>query len=120
MTAAMVGEALALATAGRLDRQAVLEIMANSAVGSPLVNYKQRALRDRDFTPAFSGAQMAKDFDLVLGAARALAVPMPMASMVRELWSAMKANGLGEQDFFACTELQARAAGPMPQERSSK
>ena len=44
---------------------------------------------------------MAKDFDLVLGAARQTETPLPLAAFVRQMWSSMIANGAGDEDFLA-------------------
>jgi 3-hydroxyisobutyrate dehydrogenase-like beta-hydroxyacid dehydrogenase len=111
MSAAMMGEALALGMKHGLDRARMLEVIGASAVASPLIGYKLDMLRSRDYAPAFEARMMAKDFDLVLGAARASATPMPLAAQVREGWSAMVAQGDGEADFFKYAELAAAAAG---------
>jgi 3-hydroxyisobutyrate dehydrogenase-like beta-hydroxyacid dehydrogenase len=111
MTAAMVGEALALSQAYGLDRSKVLEVMGASAVASPLIGYKLEMLRTRDYAPAFEARMMAKDFDLVLDAAHDATTPMPLAAQVREGWSALIAAGDGDEDFFKYAELAARAAG---------
>lgn len=111
LSAAMVGEALALGQAYGLDRSKVLEVMGASAVASPLIGYKLEMLRTRDYAPAFEARMMAKDFDLVLDAAHDAATPMPLAAQVREGWSALIAAGDGDEDFFKYAELAARAAG---------
>ena len=110
-TAAMIGEALAFGERAGLDWETMIDVIADSPVASPLVGYKTQMLKDRDFAPAFSAAQMAKDFDLILDTARARDVPMPVAALVRQLWSAMIAGGKGELDMFACVTLLEEMAG---------
>ncbi|NQU59141.1 MAG: NAD(P)-dependent oxidoreductase [Rhodospirillales bacterium] len=111
ITAAMMGEALAFGEGGGLDWEQMLEIISNSAVASPLVGYKVAPLKARDFTPAFTASQMAKDFDLALNAAKDTGVPMPVTSLVRRFWGDMEASGKGEMDFFAYVTLLEEMAG---------
>jgi 3-hydroxyisobutyrate dehydrogenase-like beta-hydroxyacid dehydrogenase len=111
LTAAMVGEALALGEKNGLSRDVMLEVIGASAVASPLVSYKLAMLRSRDYAPAFEARMMAKDFDLALGLAHGSGVPLPMTAQVREGFSAMIAGGDGDADFFKYVELTARLAG---------
>lgn len=111
LTAAMVGEALTFGKRGGMDWSQMIDIVSNSVVASPLINYKAQALKDRNFTPAFTAAQMAKDFDIALEAARSMDIPMPTTSMMRQNLAAMKANGDGELDFFAYVTLLEQLAG---------
>jgi 3-hydroxyisobutyrate dehydrogenase-like beta-hydroxyacid dehydrogenase len=116
ITAAMMGEALAFGEGGGMDWDQMLEIIGNSAVASPLVGYKVGPLKARDFTPAFTAAQMAKDFDLALEAAKDTNVPMPITALVRQFWTTMGATGKGELDFFAYVTLLEEMAGLRPEE----
>jgi 3-hydroxyisobutyrate dehydrogenase-like beta-hydroxyacid dehydrogenase len=111
VTAAMMGEALALGAKNGLSRDTMLDVITASAVASPLVGYKADMLRRLDYAPAFTASMMAKDFDLILGAAHASSTPMPLAAQVRQGWSALVAQGDGEEDFFKYVELAARMAG---------
>jgi len=110
-TAAMVGEALVFGEKGGMDWNQMIEIIDASIVASPLVNYKTEALKQRDFAPAFTASQMGKDFDLALDTARQNDTPIPLTSQIRQNWSAMKAQGMGEQDFFAYVTLLEKLAG---------
>jgi 3-hydroxyisobutyrate dehydrogenase-like beta-hydroxyacid dehydrogenase len=111
LTAAMMGEALALGEKNGLSRDVMLEVIGASAVASPLVSYKLGMLRTREYAPAFEARMMAKDFDLALGLAHGTGVPLPMTAQVREGFSAMIAAGDGDADFFKYVELTARLAG---------
>lgn len=109
--AAMTGEAMAFCLKNGVDRATTVDGIAASVATSPLFGYKADALKARDFSPRFSVAQIAKDFDLALAAGHALEVPLPLTALVRQGWAAMIAAGDGENDFFKCTELAIRAAG---------
>lgn len=110
-TAAMMGEALAFGERAGLGWETMIDVVADSPLASPLVAYKAQMLKDRDFAAAFSAAQMAKDFDLILDTARQRDMPMPVTACVRQLWSAMMAGGKGDLDMFACVTLLEEMAG---------
>lgn len=110
-TAAMVGEALAFGEKAGVDRGDMLDVLGASAVASPLVGYKIDMLRKRDYTAAFATTQMAKDFGLILDAARDVAAPLPLAALIFQSFSAMIARGDGEADFFKYAELARSLAG---------
>jgi 3-hydroxyisobutyrate dehydrogenase-like beta-hydroxyacid dehydrogenase len=100
LTSAMAAEALTFSEKGGMDWETMLEIVANSVVASPLIGYKINLLKERNFAPAFTAGQMAKDFDIALGTGQAMDLPMPLTSLVRQFYGAMKAQGQGDLDFF--------------------
>jgi 3-hydroxyisobutyrate dehydrogenase-like beta-hydroxyacid dehydrogenase len=111
VSAGMLGEALALARKGNIDWNAMLELVADSAVGSPMVQYKILPLRERDFTSTFSAAQMAKDLDLILNCAHGSGVPVPLAAQMREAYTSLIGTGHGEDDYIATVHYTERLAG---------
>lgn len=111
VSAGMMGEALAFARKGGVDFGQMLDLLGDSAVGSPMVKYKTPPLKAHDYSSTFSCRQMAKDLDLILDTARAGAVPAPLAAQLRETYSALIAGGDGETDFIATVRHAARLAG---------
>lgn len=109
-TSALVAEVLAFGQKGGLDAASMLEVICNSAVASPLLNYKRPMLEKGDFTPAFATAQMMKDLDIVLSVGQSKHVPLPMVAQIRQLYEIAFANGCGEQDFFVLTDVFRRMA----------
>lgn len=114
ITSMMMGEALAFGESGGLDWRQMIDIIAASAVGAPVIQYKLETLKNRDFAPAFTARQMAKDFDLALSTANAANLPLPITALVRQHWSAMIGSGRGEKDFFAYVEMLEEMAGLKP------
>jgi 3-hydroxyisobutyrate dehydrogenase-like beta-hydroxyacid dehydrogenase len=110
-TSALLGEALTLGQKGHLSMETMLDVIAESAVASPLIAYKRDLLLSRDFDPAFSVSQMMKDFDLILDAARSDHVPMHLTALIRQQYEAAFAEGLAEKDFFVLVEQAERLAG---------
>jgi 3-hydroxyisobutyrate dehydrogenase-like beta-hydroxyacid dehydrogenase len=97
---ALVAEALAIGEAGGLSRSDMLDVMTQSAITTPLLGYKKDLLVNGNYPAAFSVSQIMKDLDLVLGAARADHVPVPVNAIVRQRFEQAYAEGLGEADFF--------------------
>jgi len=107
LTAAMVGEALTFGKKGGIDWSDMIDIVGASVAASPLFGYKSAILKERNFAPAFTIAQIAKDFDIALETAKSNDTAMPLTSIVRQFFGAMKAKGKGELDFFAyVTEME--------------
>jgi 3-hydroxyisobutyrate dehydrogenase-like beta-hydroxyacid dehydrogenase len=101
VTAGMMGEALALATKGGIGWEAILDVIGESAVGSPLVKYKLDPLKRRDFTPAATNALVKKDLDLIVAAAKAAGVQVPLAEHMHSVYRELLAAGRAEEDFFS-------------------
>jgi 3-hydroxyisobutyrate dehydrogenase-like beta-hydroxyacid dehydrogenase len=111
VSAGMIAEALALARKGNIAWRDLLEVLAESAVGSPMVKYKVGPLAERDFSSTFSCRQMAKDLDLILRAANSQNVPVPLAALMRETYSSLIAQGDGDNDFIAIVRHVERLSG---------
>ena len=111
VSAGMMAESLALARKGGVDPAQMLDLMSDSAIGSPMVKYKTPPLKDGDYRSTFSCRQMSKDLDLIIAAAHGAATPAPLAAQVRETYSALIANGEGDIDFIATVRHAARLAG---------
>ncbi|HWF71338.1 MAG TPA: NAD(P)-dependent oxidoreductase, partial [Mycobacterium sp.] len=80
----MITESLAevtvLAEKGGVSPSAFLDFIDGSVLGSVFIGYKGQAIRTHDYEPTFTTELLRKDFDLGLGAARSLEVPMPVAA----------------------------------------
>lgn len=100
-----LAEALALAEAGGLDRNTVLDLIAGSAAASPYIASKVEKLKARDWTPAASITLIGKDLDLVLALAEARGVAMPQAALNRARLTEVEALGWGERDMSALAAL---------------
>ncbi len=104
-------EVTSLAEKGGTDRAAFLEFLNATVLGSDWTRARAKDLVARDWTPTFTTELLRKDFDLALGAARSLEVPMPVGSAVYQLIQAAIGLGLRERDFLSLYEQQAMIAG---------
>ena len=103
-----MAEIVVLAEKGGMSRAAFLEFLNNSVMGSTFTRYKTPAYVNLDFTPTFTPQLLRKDFDLGMGAARELDVPMPVAAATQQVVQALIGAGYEDIDFAALLELQAR------------
>jgi 3-hydroxyisobutyrate dehydrogenase-like beta-hydroxyacid dehydrogenase len=108
-TTQLLAEALTLGEVNGLDRADMLEVVAGSAVASPFIGYKTKALVERDYTPTFSVALLAKDVGLALDAAGG--TRLPVLEEVRRLTDETVADGLGDLDLLALLVHLQRLAG---------
>jgi 3-hydroxyisobutyrate dehydrogenase-like beta-hydroxyacid dehydrogenase len=110
-TSAVVAEALTFGERGGIDWEQMIDVINGSALASPLINHKAAPLKERNFEPAFSASQMAKDFNLILNTGREMNVPMPVTAIVREYLSTMMGQGKGDLDFFGLVTVVEGMAG---------
>jgi len=104
-------EVTTLAEKGGTSRAAFLECLNATVLSSDWNRNRTPDLLARDWTPTFTTELLRKDFDLGLGSARELEVPMPAASNVYQLIQSAIGRGLREQDFLSLYETQAERAG---------
>jgi len=106
----ILAETTVLAERGGIARADYLEFINGSVMGSTFSRYKTPALVNLDFTPTFTGHLLRKDFELGLDAARQLNVPLPVAALTHQIVVSLIGQGLGDVDFGALLELEARGA----------
>ena len=110
----MITEALAevtvLAEKGGVAPSDFLDFIDGSVLGSVFIGYKGQAIRNHDYEPTFTTELLRKDFDLGLGAARSLEVPMPVAATTYQAIQTAIGYGYGKSDFATLYEVAARAA----------
>jgi 3-hydroxyisobutyrate dehydrogenase len=104
-------EVTILAQKGGASRDEFLRFLNDSAMGSTFSRYKTPALVNLDFHPTFTMTLLRKDFDLGLGLARDLEVPMPITAQVHHIIQSAIGQGLVDEDFAALIKVQAAAAG---------
>ena len=108
-TSALLAESLMLARKGGMNINTIMDVVSESAVASPLIQYKRGAITTADYTAAFSASQMLKDFDLIEQAAVARSCHLPLISSIRHVYQDVVARGLGDKDFFVLTADSAAA-----------
>ena len=106
-----MAEITVLAEKGGVPRQAFLDFINNSVMGSMFTTYKTPAFVNLDMTPTFTPPLLRKDMDLGLSAARELGVPMPVTAAARECVQSVIGQGYLDEDFATLLLHEAANAG---------
>jgi 3-hydroxyisobutyrate dehydrogenase-like beta-hydroxyacid dehydrogenase len=107
-----LAESFALARKSGVEPAKLLEILTGSPFGAPIYQTYGSMIAAGKFEPVgFKLPLGLKDNRLLLEAAEEAAVPMPMASLVRDRFIAAIAQGLGDADWSAIALLAMRSAG---------
>jgi 3-hydroxyisobutyrate dehydrogenase-like beta-hydroxyacid dehydrogenase len=106
-----LAEITILAQKAGMERHAFLDFLNKSVMGSMFTRYKTPALANLDFHVTFTPELLRKDLDLGLAAGREFGVPMPLASLTRDMVQTLIGNGWTDQDFSTLLLLEAKASG---------
>lgn len=96
-----VSEALLFAHKGGLDLAKTLEAVEHGAAGSWMLSNRGTQAIVRDFRPGFTIDLQQKDLRLVLEAADAMGVPLPVTSQVFQWYRTLQDRGLGSEGNHA-------------------
>jgi 3-hydroxyisobutyrate dehydrogenase len=106
-----LAEITVLAERGGVSREAFLQFLNDSVLGSTFTRYKSPALVNLDFHPTFTSALLRKDLQLGLSAGQRLGVPMPLAATADMLVAQTVGAGYTDDDFATLVLEQARRSG---------
>ena len=107
-----LGEAVALVTKGGVDRRAYIDFLTSTLFSAPVYKTYGNIIAEQKFSPAgFAAPLGAKDVRLALAAAESLRVPLPLASLLRDRFLRLLAEGGETLDWSAISTLAARDAG---------
>jgi 3-hydroxyisobutyrate dehydrogenase-like beta-hydroxyacid dehydrogenase len=107
-----LGEAMALVGKAGVDLHAYLELLTSTLFSAPVYKTYGGLIADQKFEPAGFAAPLGqKDIRLTLAAAEDLQVPMPLASLLRDRFLTLLANGGEKLDWSAIGRLAAKDAG---------
>jgi len=107
-----LGEALALGEAGGLQRELMVETIADSSAAIAVLGLKKNLLLGRSSEVAFDLASMQKDLRLITDTAAALATDSSAATAALAAYSAAVEAGMGAADAVS-------VACPLPRKRRS-
>jgi 3-hydroxyisobutyrate dehydrogenase-like beta-hydroxyacid dehydrogenase len=107
-----LGEAMALVGKAGVDKHQYLEVLTSTLFGAPIYKTYGTLLADAKFQPAGFAAPLGlKDIELALAAGHELRVPLPIASLLRDRFLTLLANGGDNLDWSAIGGLAAKDAG---------
>jgi 3-hydroxyisobutyrate dehydrogenase-like beta-hydroxyacid dehydrogenase len=107
-----LGEAMALIGKAGIDQRTYLDVLTSTLFNVPLYKIYGGLIVERKFEPAGFAAPLGlKDIRLTLAAAEGLQVPMPVASLLRDRFLTLLAQGGEALDWSAISSLSAADAG---------
>jgi 3-hydroxyisobutyrate dehydrogenase-like beta-hydroxyacid dehydrogenase len=104
-------EGVLLAEKSGIPRKTAVEVLTNSVVASPMVQYRGPFVLGLPDEAWFDMNMMQKDMSLALEMGRQLCVPLPTTAVTNEFLTAARGAGLAEKDFAAMFHLLARLSG---------
>ena len=106
-----LGEAMALVGKAGIDRRQYLEILTSTLFTAPVYKTYGGLIAEEKFEPAGFAAPLGyKDIRLTLAAADSLRVPMPVASLLRDRFLTLLAQGGEALDWSGIGQLAAKDA----------
>ncbi len=109
------GEAFALVRKYGVNPHQFLDFLTSSLFTAPVHKTYGKLIADDKYQPVgFKVPLGLKDVRLVLSAAEAASVPMPLASLVRDHFITLMAQGKQDEDWASIARLAAENAGLKP------
>jgi 3-hydroxyisobutyrate dehydrogenase-like beta-hydroxyacid dehydrogenase len=110
----VLAEGLTLARRAGLDPAQTLEILSHGAAASKILEVRGPLMVEGRFDPLMKVDLFLKDIRLMIEAAQALHVPVPLAATMQQLYTAALAGGQAKDDLAGIVKLYERMAGLPP------
>jgi 3-hydroxyisobutyrate dehydrogenase len=104
-------EGVLLAEKSGIARETAVDVLAHSALGSPMIQYRGPFVLKMPDEAWFNVNMMQKDMLLALEMGRKLDVPLPTTAVANEFLTAARGMGLAEKDFAVVFDVLARMSG---------
>jgi 3-hydroxyisobutyrate dehydrogenase-like beta-hydroxyacid dehydrogenase len=104
-------EGVLLAEKSGIPRETAVDVMINSVIGSPMVQYRGPFVLKMPEDAWFDVNLMQKDMLLALELGRQVDVPLPTTAATNEMLTAARGMGLAKKDFAIVFEVLARMSG---------
>jgi 3-hydroxyisobutyrate dehydrogenase-like beta-hydroxyacid dehydrogenase len=104
-------EGVLLAEKSGVAREIAVDVLAHSAIGSPMIQYRGPFVLKMPDEAWFNVNMMQKDMLLALEMGRKLDVPLPTTATTNEFLTAARGMGLADKDFAVMFEVLARLSG---------
>ena len=96
LTLEAVAEALVLGTKAGVDPAKIVEVLSGGLARCGVLENRGMRIVNRDFAPGFRVRLHYKDLGIAMAAGRAYDVPLPVTSLVHEMFKRLKLSGRGE------------------------
>jgi 2-hydroxy-3-oxopropionate reductase len=93
-----MAEALVLGAKAGVDPAIIVQVLSGGYAQSRVMDVRGPRIIHGDFEPGFKGAFHFKDLNIIMQTGNDYGVPLPVTSLVHELFAAMLAAGRGDLD----------------------
>lgn len=107
----IVAEAFCFARKNGVDLAKLKEVFMSGSAYSRTLELQGPRLLERNFKPGFKSWMRQKDMNIVMQTAHALGAYLPMTAATAQMYNAVVANGLGEEDQTAVIKLLEELCG---------
>jgi 2-hydroxy-3-oxopropionate reductase len=105
-----IGEALVLGSKAGVKPETIVQVLSGGLAQTRVMDLRGAKMARRDFEPGGKARFHHKDLGIALQVARAYGVPLPMTSLVDQMFAAVIENGFGDKDHSSLmTVLEAMA-----------
>lgn len=104
-------EGVLLAEKSGIKRETAVEVLKNSVIASPMVNYRGPFVLGHPDEAWFDCNMMQKDMLLAMELGRELDIPLPTTTVTNEYLTATRGMGIDHYDFAALFDVLAKLAG---------
>jgi len=108
---AALAEALTLAKKAGVNPMQVYEAIKGGLAGSTVMNAKAPMMIKGEYKPGFRVELHIKDLANALQTGRVLDSPLPLTTMVMEMFQTLRADGAGQDDHSALAKYYAKISG---------
>lgn len=98
-------EGFMLALKQGVDFQVFFDILNNSAAKSPILDFKIKSAKNRDFSPHFALKNMNKDINHAIRESLKHQVSLPLCSNLKTIYNAGMNQNFGEEDFASLIKI---------------
>jgi 3-hydroxyisobutyrate dehydrogenase len=107
-----VAEAMVMAEKLGIDLQTMYDVITRSAGTSEVLQNMGPQMIARDFTaPKVTVDILVKDTGIIMDTIKSLDIPLPLSSMVYQVYRMARARGLGQKDVVSVFQLLEEFAG---------
>lgn len=108
---AAMSEAYVLATKAGVDPAKVFDAIKGGLAGSTVLNAKSPMVLEGNYKPGFRIELHIKDLQNALDTAHDIGVPVPLTSVVMEIFQALKVEGKAKEDHCGIIQFYEKLAG---------
>ena len=98
-TMQMLAESLILGEKAGISWDSLIDCIVDSAAASTIIKAKELPLKKRDWEAMATSVMMEKDMNIAMELAATYGLALPVTALTRQMYAAMRSQGLGEIDY---------------------